>query len=88
MGKTFKDKANHFAHHLKHSEEEDKYYAKKNKLKYTEADIPDDVKDMIPHNTSERYGNHRKMYAKMKVDERHSQKAKDKEQFRKDLRDE
>ena len=88
MGKTYKDKANHFAHHLSHGEQ-DQYYAKRNKLKYHESDIPEDVKEMVKildyHGAGNRHGNHRKMYSKMKVDENHSQKMQDKQKFRKEL---
>ena len=89
MGKTYKDKANHFMHHMKPAND---FTMKKSKYKYEKTDVPDDIKDMVQtleySYAGSRHGNHRKMYAKMKVDENHSQRMKDKQNFRKELKEE
>lgn len=48
MSKTFKDKANHFKNHLSHGES-DVFYAKRNKLKYTQEDIQMMLKKWLKH---------------------------------------
>lgn len=90
MGKTYKDKANHFKHHLSHGED-DMYYAKRNKLKYKQEDIPEDIKNKVAeleynHGSGDRYGNNRQMYAKMKVSDRRIERKKENTQFQKDLK--
>lgn len=89
MGKTYKDKANHFKHHLSHGEL-DENYAKRNKLKYNQQDIPDDVKNKVKeleynYGAGDRHGNHRKMYAKMKVSDRRLERKKENREFEKEL---
>ena len=83
-----KDKANHFLHHQKPKSD---LYMKKSKQKYDRSDIPAEVKELVElmgdHCKGYRYGNHRKMYAKLKVSERRGERVKGKEEFRKELKD-
>lgn len=91
MSKTFKDKANHFKHHLSHGEA-DVFYAKRNKLKYKQEDIPDDVKEMVKtleyNGAGDRHGNHRKMLAKTKVTERRIERKRENREFQKRVNEE
>lgn len=80
MGKTFKDKANYYVHHLEH---DNPYALKKEKHRIAQADIPNDVKPMVEklqynYNAGLRHGNNRKMYSDMKVVERRHKRAQDK----------
>ena len=91
MSKTFKDKANHFKNHLSHGES-DVFYAKRNKLKYTQEDIPDDVKEMVKtleyNGAGDCHGNHRKMLAKTKVTERRIERKRENREFQKRVNEE
>jgi hypothetical protein len=86
MAKTFKDKANYYKHHTKH---DNPYSIKKDKHKIDPEDIPAAIKPMIDKleygYSGARHGNNRKMYSDMKVTERRTQRAKDKNEFRKEL---
>lgn len=82
MSKSLRDKANHFAHHLKR---ENCLYEQSVKCKYTKEDIPNDIKGLIDLSVTYRYGNQRKMRAKMKSDERKARRSKEKVEFQQKL---
>lgn len=84
MSKTLKHKANYFVNKL--LPENDIYASVRGKMKYTKDDIPNDIKHLVEHNTSERYGCKRKLEAKMKVDERKIKRAKERNEFINDLK--
>lgn len=82
MSKTFKDKANHFKHHLMSE-------IKNNKAKYEEKDIPKDVKELVKtlsyNYAGLRYGNHRKMLSKLKTAERRIQRKRENKKIKENI---
>lgn len=92
MGKTFKDKANHFSHHLKLDPDLPKVYGEKAKARYMRDEVPADVKELVEILEAKwagcRYGNHRKMMAREKVQDRRTRlrdEGKIVEQLEKDM---
>ena len=86
MGKTYKDKANYYKHHL----EQDVNMMQKSKYKISKEDIPEDIKYLVNkiqynYDSSLRHGNNRKHYAKMKVSDRREDRNKDKVQVRQEV---
>jgi len=91
MSRTRKDKANHFLHHTK-IQGTGLVYHGDTKRKYTEDQVPGDVKPMMEklnydYNTGHRLGNNRKSAAKSKVHDRRIARAKDSSVFRRELKD-
>lgn len=76
MARTLKDKANHFLHHMLPS-----IVGRKSKHRYTDDDIPADVKPLMEtldrSTAGLRFGNNRKTFAKEKVFARRALRAKD-----------
>lgn len=90
MSRTRKDKANHFLHHTKIQDTSVVYYGD-TKRKYTEDQVPADVKPMMEklnydYNTGHRLGNNRKSAARSKVQDRRSARAKNGAAFRRELK--
>jgi hypothetical protein len=90
MGKTIKDKANYFAHHMAH--DNPFYIQKPGKHKIPADEIPKDLKPMIDklnygYNNGLRHGNNRNMYSEAKVIDRRAKRAQDKVETRKELQE-
>lgn len=91
MSRTRKDKANHFLHHTKINDSRIVYHGD-SKRRYTEDQVPADVKPMMEklgydYNTGHRLGNNRKSAAKSKTQDRRIARAKDGATFRREMRD-
>jgi hypothetical protein len=87
MGKTVKDKANYYSHHLAH--DNPFYINKPGKHKIPANEIPNCLKPMIDKLSygcsGLRHGNNRNMYSEAKVIERRAKRAKEKNETRKEI---